>query len=437
LDIEKYLQLDYWKTSATALQQWFLRDVWVVETLLELVVIVLCIVLGGLVARPFKPRLVRLIEERNWQAMTIGRFLGALHQVLAFAAAVVLLGFAMALFQRFEASRQILNMAVSLLSAWVLIRLVTSVLKDPGWRRYIAMLAWTLAALHILNLLQSFLELLDRLAITLGCVRISILLIIKAVIFLTILLRLSLGASSLLEKRIKTMGGLTPSIQVLLSKALKITLLATAVIVTLSSLGINLSAFAFFGGAIGVGVGFGLQKVVSNLVSGIILLLDRSIKPGDVIEIGSTYGRIESLGARYVSVATRDNTEYLIPNEDLITTQVVNWSFSDKLVRLKVVVGVSYDSDIHQVMRIMVAAAVGIPRVLDDPKPVCQLKNFGDSSIDMELRLWISDPENGVSNVSSDVRIAIWDAFKANSIEIPFPQRDLHIKSGFPESQKA
>jgi len=437
LGFEKYLQLDYWKTSAAALQEWFLRDVLVIGTLLELVVILSCIALGGLVARPFKPRLVRWIEERNWQAMTIGRFLGALHQVLAFAVAVVLLGFAMVLFQRFEASRQILNMAVSLLSAWVLIRLVTSVLRDPGWRRYIAMLAWTLAALHILDLLQSFLELLDSLAITLGGVRISILLIIKAVIFLTILLRLSLGASSLLEKRIKTMEGLTPSIQVLLSKALKITLLAAAVIVTLSSLGINLSAFAFFGGAIGVGVGFGLQKVVSNLVSGIILLLDRSIKPGDVIEIGSTYGRIESLGARYVSVATRDNTEYLIPNEDLITTQVVNWSFSDKLVRLKVVVGVSYDSNIHQVMRLMVAAAVGIPRVLADPKPVCQLKNFGDSSIDMELRLWISDPENGVSNVSSDVRIAIWDAFKANGIEIPFPQCDLHIKSGFRESPEA
>jgi len=437
LGFEKYLQLDYWKTSAAALQEWFLRDVLVIGTLLELVVILSCIVLGGLIARPFKPRLVRWIEERNWQTMTIGRFLGALQQVLAFAVAIVLLGFAMALFQRFEASRQILNMAVSLLSAWVLIRLVTSVLRDPGWRRYIAMLAWTLAALHILNLLQSFLELLDSLAVTLGGVRISILLIIKAVIFLTILLRLSLGASSLLEKRIKTMEGLTPSIQVLLSKALKITLLATAVIVTLSSLGINLSAFAFFGGAIGVGVGFGLQKVVSNLVSGVILLLDRSIKPGDVIEIGSTYGRIESLGARYVSVATRDNTEYLIPNEDLITTQVVNWSFSDKLVRLKVVVGVSYDSDIHQVMRLMVAAAVGIPRVLADPKPVCQLKNFGDSSIDMELRLWISDPENGVSNVSSAVRIAIWDAFKANGIEIPFPQRDLHIKSGFRESPEA
>lgn len=128
-----------------------------------------------------------------------------------------------------------------------------------------------------------------------------------------------------------------------------------------------------------------------------------------------------------MSVATRDRTEYLIPNEDLITTQVINWSFSDKLVRLKIVVGVSYDSDIHKVMQLMVEAAVNIPRVLANPKPACQLKNFGDSSIDMELRIWISDPANGISNVSSGVRVAIWDIFKTHGIEIPFPQRDVHI----------
>jgi small-conductance mechanosensitive channel len=128
-------------------------------------------------------------------------------------------------------------------------------------------------------------------------------------------------------------------------------------------------------------------------------------------------------------VATRDKTEYLIPNEDLITTQVVNWSFSDKLVRLKIVVGVSYDSDIHEVMRLMVEAAVKIPRVMANPKPACQLKNFGDSAIDMELRIWISDPENGISNVSSAVRVALWDVFQEHGIEIPFPQRDVHLKT--------
>jgi small-conductance mechanosensitive channel len=258
-----------------------------------------------------------------------------------------------------------------LLTAWIIIRLSTGMLKDSSWSRLLSSAAWIIAALHILNLLIPVINLLDQLAIDLGGVRVSMLLLIKGVIVFAILIKLASSSSSLLEKRILSFEELTPSVQVLLSKALKITLLAVAVIVALSSLGINLSAFAFIGGAIGVGVGFGLQKVVSNLVSGVILLLDRSIKPGDVIEIGSTYGRIQSLGARYVSVATRDKTEYLIPNEDLITTQVVNWSFSDKLVRLKIVVGVSYDSDIHAVMRLMVEAAANIPRVLANPKPVC------------------------------------------------------------------
>jgi small-conductance mechanosensitive channel len=325
--------------------------------------------------------------------------------------------------------RLLVDTAARLLTAWLIIRLTTAMLKDSNWARLLSVAAWLIAALHILNLLIPVINLLDQLAIDLGGVRISMLLLIKGVIVFAVLLKFASSGSSLLEKRILSLEELTPSVQVLLSKALKITLLAVAVIVALSSLGINLSAFAFIGGAIGVGVGFGLQKVVSNLVSGVILLLDRSIKPGDVIAIGSTYGRIQSLGARYVSVATRDRTEYLIPNEDLITTQVINWSFSDKLVRLKIVVGVSYDSDIHAVMRLMVETAATIPRVLADPKPVCQLKNFGDSSVDMELRIWISDPENGISNVSSAVRVALWDVFKEHGIEIPYPQRDVHVNS--------
>ena len=178
-----------------------------------------------------------------------------------------------------------------------------------------------------------------------------------------------------------------------------------------------------------MGIGFGLQKVVSNLISGVILLLDKSIKPGDVIEVGNSYGKIESLGARYVSVVTRDGYEYLIPNEDLITQQVINWSFSDRLVRLKIGVGVSYDSDLHKAMDLMVQSARGIDRVLDKPGPVCQLKNFGDSAVDLELRIWIGDPDKGVANVSSAIRLAIWDTLKEHGIEIPFPQRDVHIKS--------
>jgi small-conductance mechanosensitive channel len=423
------LQPEYWTTLLRSLWEWLLREVFVLSSLLELVAVIGGLGLGWLLARPLKARVLHLVERNRWRDQTFGRFLETLRRLLTQIVTIVILLFALAAFRHFGAPGRVLNIAVSLLSAWVLIRLLATVVREPSWARFIAATAWTVAALHILSLLEPTLALLDSLAVQLGGVRISLLLLIKAVLLLALLLWLASSASGLLEKRIRTLDGLTPSIQVFLTKALKVTLLVTAVIAALSMLGINLSAFAFFGGAIGVGVGFGLQKVVSNLVSGLILLLDRSIKPGDIIEVGQTYGRIQSLGARYVSVITRDNTEYIIPNEDLITNRVINWSYTDRLVRLKIGVGVSYDSDVHEVRRLMIEAAESVPRVLKDPRPACHLKNFGDSSIDMELRIWIEDPENGISNVSSAVRIAVWDTFKKHHVEIPFPQRDLHIKS--------
>jgi small-conductance mechanosensitive channel len=427
--MDQYLDPQFILSWITSLGQRFFKLATNTDTLLEILVVVGGLLLAHLIARPLIKLLQGLLENREWRDRIQGRVINALLRMIPIVLAILFLKIGAGAFEKNKLPFFLIDTAARLLTAWFIIRTTTGMLRDFNWARLLSIIAWLVAALHILKLLVPAIELLDQLAIDLGGLRISLLLLIKGVVVFTVLLKLASTASTLLEKRITYLENLTPSVQVLLSKALKITLLTIAVVVALSSLGINLSAFAFIGGAIGVGVGFGLQKVVSNLVSGVILLLDRSIKPGDVIEIGSTYGRIQSLGARYVSVATRDRTEYLIPNEDLITTQVVNWSFSDTLVRLKIVVGVAYDSDIHEVMRLMVDAAASIPRVMATPKPVCQLKNFGDSAIDMELRIWISDPENGVSNVSSEVRIAIWDTFKQHGIEIPFPQRDLHLKT--------
>jgi len=425
----EFLQPDYWTELILSLWQWALREVFLLGNLLEVLALFCALGLGWWLSRPLKTRLTEVIRKREEKEQVFNRFLDTLKGLLTQIGTLVVLAFALVISQRMGAHGHILRTAMSLLTAWVLIRFLATLVREAAWARFIAVVAWTIAALHVLSLLQPTLALLDSLAVQFGGVRISLLLLMKAVVLMGLLLWLAVSLSGLLEKRIKTLDGLTPSIQVFLAKALKVALLFTAVVATLSALGINLSAFAFFGGAIGVGVGFGLQKVVSNLVSGLILLLDRSIKPGDVIEVGQTYGRIQSLGARYVSVVTRDNTEYIIPNEDLITNRVINWSFTDKLVRLKITVGVSYDSDVHEVRRLMRKAASGVSRVLEEPEPVCHLKDFGESSIDMELRFWIGDPENGISNVSSTVRLAIWDAFKENHIEIPFPQRDLHIRS--------
>jgi small-conductance mechanosensitive channel len=179
--------------------------------------------------------------------------------------------------------------------------------------------------------------------------------------------------------------------------------------------------------AIGVGLGFGLQKVVSNLVSGVIILLDKSIKPGDVISLGDTFGWIQTLGARYASVVTRDGKEYLIPNEDLITNQVVNWSHSDEFVRLDIHFGTAYGDDPHLVRRVAIEAAQGVNRVLASKPPVCHIVGFGDSSVDYILRFWISDPTGGLTNIRGNVFLALWDAFQANGISIPFPQREVRV----------
>lgn len=427
--VDKILDPDNLLLILKSIQAWILLKVLRLEMLVEVLLIILAVLVAFLIARPLKRRLRHLLASRDWPDRLPGRLIRALIPLLPFLLAVFFLRLGYVIAIRYGSSGLLIDTLSSLLTAWVIIRFSTSLLRDSNLTRLISILAWSAAALHILNLLGPMIELMDRMAITLGDVRISLLLLIKGVIILAILLKLAFSASGMLEKRLMSFEDLTPSVQVLLTKALKVTLLTLAVIVALGTLGIDLSAFAFIGGAIGVGVGFGLQKVVSNLISGVILLLDKSIKPGDVIEVGDSYGRIHSLGARYVSVVTRDGFEYLIPNEDLITQQVINWSYSDKLVRLKIGVGVSYSADVRRAMDLMVAAAGGIKRVLSPPGPVCQLKNFGDSSVDLELRIWIGDPENGISNVSSAVRLAIWDSFAEHGIEIPFPQRDVHIKS--------
>ena len=324
---------------------------------------------------------------------------------------------------------QVIKSVASLITAWVVIRLTTTLVRDRTWSRFIALAAWTIAALNILNLLEPASELLDGIALTLGSLRISALIIIKAALSLAVLLWLAAMAGRLLERRITTLPNLTPSLQVLLSKLFKVVFTIIAIAIALNSVGIDLTAFAVFGGAVGVGVGFGLQKVISNFVSGVILLLDRSVKPGDVITVGQTYGWVDSLGARYVSVVTRDGTEYLIPNEDLITHQVVNWSHSSNHVRLRIPIAVSYAADLRQARTLCLEAAAETPRVLVQPAPVCLLLGFADSAVELELRVWIHDPKNGVGNVKSDVLLLIWDKFHANGVEFPYPQRDLHLKA--------
>ncbi|WP_286792955.1 mechanosensitive ion channel domain-containing protein [Thalassospira sp. UBA4513] len=323
----------------------------------------------------------------------------------------------------------IIRLVASLLNAWIVIRLAAAIVNDPVWSRTIATVAWTLAALNIVGWLEPGIAILDGHAIEFGEFRISIYGIIKAVLSLAVLLWVASFASRLFEQRIRKVHHLTPSVQVLMAKLLKLVLLSIAVLFALSTMGVDLTALAVFGGAVGVGIGFGLQRIFANLISGVILLLDRSIKPGDVIAIGDTFGWIQSLGARYTAVRTRDGTEFLIPNEDLITNQVENWSHSDVKLRLKVPVGISYNCDPHLAIKLCNEAAAKCARVQDNPGPNTLMRGFGDNSVNLEIRFWINDPQNGRGNIISEVLLNVWDAFIEHDIEIPFPQRDLHLRS--------
>ena len=424
---EHFLQREYWLTLTESIGTWIVREVLVWHTLANIAAVIVSIILAILIARSIKPKLADFIEKRILGGSALHRFLTVLEQILTYVIAIILLWVALVAFRRLGFKIYFLDAVESLLIAWVSIRLLSSIVRQTFLSRAIAVIAWSVAALHILSLLDPTLVLLDRAAVSIGDARLSILLIIKSVILLSLLVWMALGAAAILGKRVTAIERLSPSMQIFLSKVITIILTLAAVMITISALGIDLSAFAFIGGAVGLGIGFGLQKVVSNLFSGLILLVDRSIKPGDVIAIDDTYGRIRTMGARYVSIVTRDGTEYLIPNEDLITRQVVNWSFSSTVIRIKLGVSVSYDSDVHQVMELMVAAAGNTDRVLDDPPPICQLKDFGNFGIDFELRFWIRDPQNGIANVSSAVRLEIWDAFNAHGIEIPLPQQVVHM----------
>jgi small-conductance mechanosensitive channel len=322
----------------------------------------------------------------------------------------------------------LIGVAASLATAWVVISIAASLIRNAFVNRMVSVVAWSIAALSIVGLLDEVIAGLDRAGIVIGGLRVTALLALKTAALLLVSLWGAVAISNFLDDRLKTYKDLTPSIQVLLGKLARAALVTFAVLIVLGSVGIDFSALAIFSGAVGVGVGFGLQKIVSNLVSGIILLADKSIKPGDVITVGNTFGAVDAMGARYTSVVSRDGREYLIPNEDFITQRVVNWTFSNDRVRNDVKFGVSYGSDPHRVRAAAIAATASVARVLKEPAPTCHLVNFGDSSIDFLLRYWIRDPNDGLGAVRSAVMFALWDAFKRDGIEFPFPQRDMNLK---------
>lgn len=425
--MENLVNPDVWQSLFQDAEVWIRSRVFVWANLIQLFVILALFLVARLSAPAARSYLERLGRKRTLERISAK----VVKSLTPLALPAIWLGLQWITFlvaNQVGWPHDLMRITVSLLTAWIIITLSSGLIRDPAWAKAVVYAAWAIAALSIVDLLDDTAAILDGLAITLGGLRVSALLVIKGVLSLVVLLWAATVCARVLERRITQVPNLTPAIQVLFVKLLKIVLITIAIIVSLSSVGIDLTAFAVFGGAIGVGIGFGLQKIVSNLISGVIILLDKSIKPGDVISLGDTFGWINSLGARYASIVTRDGTEWLVPNEDLITQQVVNWSYSNDQVRLKIPIGISYNSDPHKAIELCFEAATEAKRILKEPKSNVLVKGFGDSSVDLEMRVWINDPQNGVSNIKSEILLSVWEKFHEHGIEIPYPQRDLHIK---------
>jgi small-conductance mechanosensitive channel len=333
-----------------------------------------------------------------------------------------------------------LSLAVAFLLVRLAVYLLSGALKPGSLLRAsenaIVAVVWLGVALHLLDWLPGVLAALDRAAVTIGDTRVSMLLVLRALSVALLVVVHTLWLSRLLERRVSESRHLSPSAQVGINKVLKLVLLTLGTVIALQVLGVNLAALAVIGGTLGLGVGLGLQRIVSNFISGFILLVDGSVKPGDVVTVedvsGTRYGWVHELRSRYIVIRDRDGVDTLMPNENLIINPVVNWSYGGESVRMKVPIQISYADDPERAMALLEESANAHDRVQADPAPSARLMAFGDNGIDLELRVWINSPELGINNVRSDINLAIWRAFKANGITRPLPQRELRLPAPVP-----
>ena len=323
----------------------------------------------------------------------------------------------------------LVRIATSLSLAWLLIRLVTTFLP-AGFRKPASWVIWVFAAIYAFGILDEVMTWLSSIGPAFGDRIISPVFVVQAIATVALFMFAANWLAGKLKTRVDELPQVEPSLRILMGNAVQVGLFFGAALLAMAGLGIPLSGLAVLGGAIGVGLGFGMQQIVANFISGVILLTDRSIKPDDVIEVDDTYGVVKSLGLRYASVITRDGKEHLIPNEMLITDKVVNWSYSNKEVRVKRRLRVEYETDLRQAVDLVQKGAMETDRVLARPAPKCLVMEFGDEAIEIEVRFWINDPENGVSNVSSAVMLNIWDKFREAGIDIPLRHEDVLITPG-------
>jgi small-conductance mechanosensitive channel len=286
---------------------------------------------------------------------------------------------------------------------------------------------WLILALHLSGILPGILNTLETIEFTIGKSKINLLVGLQGLLTVLVTIFIAMWFSRVLENKLMRIDDVNMNLRVVLSKLLRILLIFIALLIALSAVGLDITMLSVFGGALAVGLGFGLQRIASNYVSGFIILLDKSMQIGDVLTIDMHYGVVSDLRTRYLVLRKLDGTQVIIPNEMLIINPVINHSFTDHKARVQMPIQVSYDSDLELAMKLMFDIAQDHPRVLVEPPQTVHVKGFGESGIDLMLTVWIPDPEEGSAALQSEINLKIWQAFKANNISIPFPQREVRI----------
>jgi small-conductance mechanosensitive channel len=350
-----------------------------------------------------------------------------------------------ALLYSLQADASLVNGAIPLIALYAVVRIgVLVVAASLGnrswlvqWEVRLTVLIWLVLAAEYYGWLNQIIAALDAVGIAAGKNRISLWSVMKMLFTLTLFVLAAVWVSRWLQRRLKNIENLAPSTRIGIAKFTNAFLIGLSLFLGLDAAGVDLTALTVLTGAIGLGLGFGLQSIAANFVSGFVLLMDRSIKPGDVISLSGqtgtsteSFGWVQEMHGRYVVLRDRDGVEMLVPNQQLISNPVINWSYTDPRVRLKLPVRISYRDDPELALRVLVNACQSQKRVLHDPAPVSRLMHFGDSGIELELRFWISDPQEGVNNVRSEVNREIWRLFRQNNLTIPIAQREIFVRPG-------
>lgn len=409
-----------------------IADLQDVGILWQISVLALCLLVAWLVRRALWTRLIPAPSQTADSTLHIG--VGGLNRMTFPLTALALVYLGRWILRRFYPVH-LLDLAIPLLFSFALVRTAVYLLRHafaPSgavryWERAIAWSIWIGYALHITGALPELAALLNGLTLSVGKQSVSLLEVLTGVLSVAVTVVLALWASRLIESRLQTAAGLDPRVRVVTTKLAKTILVILAVLIALPLVGIDLTVLSVFGGALGVGIGLGLQKITANYISGFIILLDRSISPGALVTIDNRYGQVTRLTARYIVVRSLDGTEAIIPNETVVSSTVINHTYSNQTVRVAVPIQVSYQSDVDLALRLMRECAERHARVLKQPAAVALLKQFGESGVDLELYAWIGDPENGTGNLRSDLYLDLWKAFRAHAIDIPLPQREVRI----------